>query len=203
MLFDLHVHQEKHSLDSKLNIVNAIEDAKALGLTGLCITEHDDLGFKKYANELSIKHNIMIIVGVEIFTLDGDLLCYGINELPKKRWSAQETIDYVKNRGGVCIAAHPYRNNNRGLKDKLYDVKNLDAIEGYNGRTSLDENIKAIKAAKDLNIPITGGSDAHTIGEVGNYLTKFHKVIKSETDFIEAIKSGAFIPYKVKNIKTA
>ncbi len=203
MLFDLHVHQDKHSLDSKLNIVSAINDAKSLGLSGLCITDHDDLGLREEASRLSKEHGITLIVGVEIFTLDGDLLCYGIDEIPNERLSAQETINFVKERGGVCIAAHPYRNNNRGIADKLYDLYDLDGVEGYNGRTNLEENLKAVKAAKDLNIPITGGSDAHSIGEVGNYVTKFDETIQSELDFINAIKSRHFKAVNIKRITSS
>ena len=202
MLFDLHIHQDKHSSDSKLNILDAIKDAKALNLDGICITDHDDLGLRGYTGELSKEYNLLIISGVEIYTLDGDLLCYGIDELPDERMSAQDTIDYVHKRGGVCIAAHPYRHNNRGLGDKLYQVQGLDAIEGLNGRTDVLSNLKSVEVAKELNIPITGGSDAHSKGEIGSYITRFNKKIINEKDFIDAIKSGEFEPVSLKEFET-
>lgn len=202
MLLDLHVHQDKHSLDSKLNIVDAINDAKDLNLEGICITDHDDLGFRDHVKVLSKEHNFLIIAGVEINTLDGDLLCFGIDKMPKMRMDAQETIDFVHKHGGVCIAAHPYRHNNRGFKDKLYELKDLDAVEGYNGRTDVISNLRAVDAAKELNIPITGSSDAHSAGEIGKYATYFEKEILNEKDFIDAIRGGEFYPVSLETIIT-
>lgn len=192
MIFDIHVHQNRHSSDSQMDIYKGIEYAKTIGLDGICITDHDNLGLRPLAEKLSKDSGIQIIVGVEIYTLDGDLLCYGIDEIPKERLSAQATIDFVRERGGVCIAAHPYRHNRRGLEDVLYDVKGLSGIEGYNGRTKTEDNMKAVHVAKTLNIPVSGGSDAHTVGELGNFVTVFDRPIESESGFVEAIRAGAF-----------
>lgn len=192
MIFDLHVHQDRHSLDSKMDIYKGIEYAKKVGLDGICITDHDDLGLRPLARELSEESGIQIIVGVEIFTLDGDLLCYGIDKMPDERLSAQETIEFVREQGGVCIAAHPYRHNRRGLEDVLFEVEGLSAIEGYNGRTKAEDNLRAVNAAKQMNIPITGGSDAHTVEELGTCVTVFEEAIHSEEKFIEQLKAGRF-----------
>lgn len=198
MLFDLHVHQSEHSADSILSLEQAVIDAKNKGLDGICITDHDDLGLREDARLLSLKHGITIIVGVEIYTSDGDLLCFGIDELPE-RMSAEKTIDFVHERGGICIAAHPYRHNNRGVKDLLYKL-DLDAIEAFNGRTMYDDNMKAYHVADTLGIPVTGGSDAHTPGEIGNYVTEFPNAIYNEIDFIQAIKVGDFEPVSLNNL---
>lgn len=199
MLLDLHIHQNRHSADSRLDILDAIKDAKALNLDGICITDHDSLGLKPFAKELSKSEGLLVIVGVEIYTLDGDILCYGVNDLPKKRLSAQETIDYVHAQGGVCIAAHPYRKNNRGLGEKIFTLEGLDAIEVYNGRTLDRNNAMAYETAQLLKIPSVGGSDAHSIGEIGNYCTYFEDTIESEIDFINAIKSSVYKPVTLKN----
>ena len=195
MLFDLHIHQNKHSLDSKLDISDAIEEAKTKGLDGICITDHDDLGLRPYAKSLTEKHDFLVIVGVEIYTLDGDILCYGIDDLPETRLSAEETIAYVHERGGVCIAAHPYRHNNRGVKDLIKSLK-LDAIEVYNGRTDEASNEKAFKDAFEYDVPMTASSDAHSDGEIGKYITVFEDPIHSEKDFLNAIKLGRMRPHK-------
>jgi len=201
MIFDLHIHQEANSNDSKLNIEEVIKDAKAVGLDGVCITDHDDLGLRPYAEELSRKYDLTIIVGVEIFTLDGDLLCYGIDEMPKERMSAKDTIDFVHKRGGICIAAHPYRHNNRGLKD-LITTLNLDAVEAFNGRTDAYSNQKALEFSLLQGLPVTGGSDAHSVGEIGNFATQFDQPIACEADFIAAVKSKHFRPISLTGLNT-
>ncbi|MBN2898470.1 MAG: PHP domain-containing protein [Clostridia bacterium] len=192
MIFDMHVHQNRHSSDSRLDIYEGVEYAKSLGLDGICVTDHDNLGLKSLAAELTKNSGIHVIVGVEIYTLDGDLLCYGIDEMPEKRMSAQETIDYVNARGGVCVAAHPFRDNRRGLEEVLYQVNGLAALEGYNGRTKPEDNFKSISTADSLALPICGGSDAHTVEEIGNFVTVFEDAITSEADLIAALRSGRF-----------
>lgn len=202
MLFDLHIHQSLHSSDSRLLLEQAVIDAKEAGLDGICITDHDDLGLRPLAEKLSEQYDLKIFVGVEIYTLDGDILCYGIDEMPAERLSAQETIEYVHQRDGVCIAAHPYRHNNRGVKD-LIRTLNLDAIEVYNGRTDSASNEKALLVAENLNIPMTASSDAHTPGEVGKFVTSFDYDINTESDFLNAIRNGHMKPYEYKRQRTA
>jgi len=194
MIIDMHIHQKLNSSDSQLDLFNAIDIAKQRGLDGICITDHDDLGLRTMAETVSKETGFKVFVGVEIYTLDGDLLCFGIDEMPPERLSAQETIDFVNARGGTTIAAHPYRMNNRGLGDVIADVKGLGAVEAFNGRTDEFSNLKALKLAQGVRLPICGGSDSHTDMEVGNFATKFHHVINSETDMIRAIQNGMMEP---------
>lgn len=208
MIIDMHIHQKLNSSDSKLDLFEAIQVAKTRGLDAICITDHDDLGLKPMAETVSRETGFPVYVGVEIYTLDGDLLCFGIDEMPEQRMSAQETIDYVNERGGVTIAAHPYRNNNRGLGDVIAEVKGLGAIEAFNGRTDSFSNLKARNLAFALNMPLSGGSDAHTDGEVGHYATKFNTPVNSEADLISAIRNGLIEPIsmtgrEMQSIETA
>jgi predicted metal-dependent phosphoesterase TrpH len=194
MIIDMHIHEMNGSSDSQLSIEAAINEAEEKNIDGLCFTDHDSLYLRKHIKKYQKTTKVLLIVGVEIYTLDGDLLCYGLDELPKERMSAKETIDFVHKRGGVCIAAHPYRNNNRGLKDKIVTLENLDAIEVLNGRTlPLNNNIAYQKSMKN-KLRQCGGSDAHQVGEIGKMVTHFNTEIRHELDLINAIKSGQFYP---------
>ena len=203
MIMDLHIHERSNSLDSKIDLDQIVREAKDKGLDGICITDHDALGLREKQDDLMKKYDFLIIIGVEIYTLDGDLLCFGIDEMPKKRLSAQDTLDFVHKRGGVCIAAHPYRKNNRGLNDRLYTIKGLDAIEVMNGRTDFVNNQKALEVAKALKITMTGGSDTHQSGEVGTYVTRFDQAIRSERDFLDALRKGQCRYDYIKETRTA
>jgi predicted metal-dependent phosphoesterase TrpH len=156
------------------------------------------LYLRKHIKEYQGRTNVLLIVGVEIYTLDGDLLCYGIDELPPKRMGAKETIEFVHKRGGVCIAAHPYRNNNRGLRDKIVNLEALDAIEVLNGRTLPVNNQMAYTKASQKTLRQCGGSDAHQVGEIGKMVTHFNSKIKNELDFLNAIRSGQFYPLNLE-----
>lgn len=208
MIIDMHIHQRLNSSDSKLDLFEAINVAKNRGLDAICITDHDDLGLRPMAKTISKETGFPVFVGVEIYTLDGDLLCFGIDEMPKERLSAQETIDFVNERGGVTIAAHPYRHNNRGLGDHIARVRGLGAVEAFNGRTDTLSNLKARSIARDLNLPQSGGSDSHTDMEVGNFATAFTVPVKTEEDLVLAIKQGHIEPVslmglEMDNIETA
>lgn len=194
MIVDIHVHEMNGSSDSKLNIEDAIKIAEQNGIDGICITDHDSLYWRNRIEKYQKNTDVLLIVGVEIYTLDGDILCFGINEIPENRISAKDTIDYVHERGGVCIAAHPYRNNKRGLGDKIFELKELDAVEAFNGRTKLVNNCKCYNLSLEKRLNLCGGSDSHTSEEVGNTVTKFENSFSTEYEFIEAIKIGNYYP---------
>lgn len=194
MIFDLHIHEATHSDDSSILLFEIVEEAKRKGLDGICITDHESNGLKANAMAVSQATSFPIVVGIEILTTDGDLLVFGVHEFPENQVTAQELIDWTYARGGVCIAAHPYRQNNRGLEDHLMQVNGMTAIEGVNGRTPRVENQKAVYTAEKLWLPMTGGSDAHLIHEVGTVATRFEVKIHTERDLVEALKSGQYEP---------
>ena len=42
-------------------------------------------------------------MGIEFFSLQGDIVALGIEEYPKERVDAQKFIDIVKEQGGICL----------------------------------------------------------------------------------------------------
>ena len=206
MKFDLHIHESKHSKDSRLDLEQIVQEAKAFGLDGIAITDHDVLGLREQARFLSALHDLMIFVGVEVATTQGDILVFGVDELPSAkeadRLAPQVLIDYVNERGGATIAAHPYRDNGRGLGDSIFALSGLTAIEGYNGRTSSNHNAQAMEAALKLGVPVTGGSDAHKPGEVGAYATQVDAAVHTEKDLIRALKLGQCHPVSLRSLPT-
>ena len=58
-------------------------------------------------------------MGIEFYSLQGDIIAYGIDDYPRERISAQAFIDLVREQGGVCYSAHPFRNNRRGMEEHL------------------------------------------------------------------------------------
>ena len=128
MFIDLHMHEKRHSLDSHLLLEEMVELAKKRNLDAICITDHDSMGLREYAREYSEKTGFPIFVGIEFYSLQGDILAFGIEEYPKERISAQEFIDMVHAHGGVVISAHPFRHNRRGLEDNLDTLRGVDVM---------------------------------------------------------------------------
>ena len=90
---------------------------KEKGLGALCITDHDSMGLKEFAAEYSEKTGFPIFVGIEFYSLQGDIVAFGIEDYPKERIPAQEFVDLVQAQGGMCFSAHPFRNNGREPED--------------------------------------------------------------------------------------
>ena len=49
MLVDMHLHESTYSSDSKMTLAEIVSDAKAKGLDGVCITDHDSMGLRERA----------------------------------------------------------------------------------------------------------------------------------------------------------
>jgi len=195
MKIDLHFHTKQNSPCSMIDIEEGIRYAKSIHLDGICITDHDVFASRKEAMALQEKYGLLVIVGTEILTVEGDLLCFGLDEIPKEMVPAQSLIDRINELGGACIAAHPYRENNRGMGEHLNRMKGLHAIEAFNGNTKKENNLKAARMASALGIPCTGGSDAHKRDRIGIFATRFFTPIKNEEDLIRAIRLGEIEPY--------
>lgn len=194
MFIDTHMHEMTYSKDSFLGLDVMVQIAKQKGLGGICITDHDNMGFKDYAAEYTERTGFPVFVGIEFFSLQGDIVAFGIEDYPKERVSAQEFIDLVKTQGGVCFAAHPFRNNNRGLEENLRFVKGLDGLEVLNGSTSPDACVKAAIYAGELNLFTLGSSDCHVPEKVGVCATYFPEEVRTMREFLTAFKKGEMKP---------
>ena len=96
MFIDLHLHESAYSPDSQMTLDELVQAAREKGLGAVCITDHDSMGLTEYAKEYSREHQYPVLVGVEFFSLWGDITAFGIDAIPDHRIGAQEFIDYVK-----------------------------------------------------------------------------------------------------------
>lgn len=194
MLIDLHMHEKTCSPDSHLSLAEMVARARTLGLDALCVTDHDSMGLREAAAAYSRAVRFPIFVGIEFYSLQGDIVAFGIREYPSARVSAQEFIDCVRAQGGVCFAAHPFRDNHRGLAENLSAVRGLSGVEVLNGSTLPADNQRAADWAIGLGLPLLGASDCHIVEKLGVYATYFPDRITSEAELCEALRAGACAP---------
>ncbi|NQW23160.1 MAG: PHP domain-containing protein [SAR202 cluster bacterium] len=217
-LFDLHIHTTKGSSDSSLTPEDLILEADRLGLRGLCLTEHsgpwDRHEFKKFAS----LHNVVLIRAMEVETDMGHMLAFGMDSYQAGYNKAAQLRKAATAAGGFVVSAHPFRgvlsngsSRSRALiyqsiPDPLPEVpedaldhplfKLADAVEVANGGTVDRENDFAMQVAGLLKLPVTGGSDAHSVHGLGKFLTEFHDEVTNETEFLKALHSKQFHPMK-------
>ena len=196
MLIDMHMHERTFSADSVLRLEDMVAAARRLGLDAICITDHDSMGLKGVAEEYARRVGFPIFVGVEYYSLQGDILAFGIDDFPSARIPAQAFIDGVHRQGGVCCAAHPFRSNNRGLAAHLLTVQGLDGIEGFNGSTTYEANCEALRVCEERGIQATGASDCHVMEKIGVYATCMPCEVSTLDQFVAAFKRGGCYPVR-------
>ena len=89
MFIDLHMHEMRNSGDSFLPLEEIVEIAKKKGLDAICITDHDSMDIRDFAQEYSRKTGFPIFVGIEFYSLQGDIIAYGVRDYPRERVSAR------------------------------------------------------------------------------------------------------------------
>lgn len=190
---DLHVHSKysgDNDADPEETVIRAIES----GLQGVAFTEHYYYGASEQAEVLKEKYGsrILIVRGVEFSTDEGHCLIFGVDtdKLGIKHAPVADVIRFVSASGGVVIPSHPYRPGT-SLGDLVQSVTGITGLEGYNGANMYAFNARAIKAAKALQIPYTGGSDAHEPREVGSCYTEFRHAVTFD-NFIDSLKAGNY-----------
>ena len=206
MLIDLHTHSYPKSDDSFAGIDDLIERAKALGLDGICLTEHDFFWSTDEVRELSRRHEFLVLPGCEINTDTGHAIVFGLDQYVFGLHKPDFLRNEVRRRDGVMIAAHPYRRRfledpgwkpevrremlERAGADEFFEF--CDAIEGINGRGTPVQNRFAQDRGDRLGTRMTGGSDAHRVEQLGTAATRFEERITGLGARIRELRAGRF-----------
>jgi predicted metal-dependent phosphoesterase TrpH len=192
MKFDLHMHTRRYSPDSIIDPHQLIRQAKAVGLDGIVITEHDRLWPEHELDELrALQPDLVILAGVEISGRGGDMLCYGVKDLSNLRRGVpwRDLVAEVRRQGGAVVAAHPYRWGQDFDALLLEEAVTLDGVEVMSN--NMDNALRRATAKFTERHPeyaTLGNSDAHEIGVVGCCRTEFGMPVRSLEDLVRAIR---------------
>ncbi len=194
IIADLHIHTcYSDGIDPPEAIVKA---SQSRGIHVIAITDHDTVRGYHRLRELGLLTNTQIVVipGIEITTREGHVLGLGVDTEPPFRVkpSAVEAIEWIHSAGGIAIAAHPFGCAGFlpcGFTKKQETLRLFDGIEAVNGRTLPRGNKLALELARSLGKPITCGSDAHRVEEVGTaYIIVEDDIVDPSTEPIEIVR---------------
>jgi len=187
MKLDLHIHSG-YSKDASASAAEIVRRCKSLGLDGLAITDHNEIKGSLEAFAIAASEGVVVVRGMEVSAIEGHVLALGVRQPIPRGLSVPETVEKIRLAGGVAIAAHPSRfPSGMGLK-RARDM-DFDGIEVLNGGSSRRSNERAKIVAEHRGLPMTAGSDAHGIEQLGKAWTVIESA-SNEDDVIQAISQG-------------
>jgi predicted metal-dependent phosphoesterase TrpH len=189
VLIDLHTHTRVHSACSALTPDALVRAAKARGLDGVCITEHDALWQLEDIEHLARELDFLVLRGIEVTTEVGHVLTYGAHSFQPRMATLAELRHIVRDDGALMFLAHPGRSYG-ALPEDLASF--FDSVEAMNGTEGMLQNDNAATLARAFALPGIGGSDAHSVREAAVCATEFHAPITDEASFVTALRSGAY-----------
>ena len=215
--YELHSHTNAASLCSIVEPEEYIQFYINKGYSGMVITDHFyhgntsvnrrlpwDVFIDEYcegyykAKREGDKHGFTVLFGFEQKFTDGtdEYIVLGISpEWLKNHPEIRDMkripfFDTIKKAGGFVIQAHPFRVRYY-VSDIRLALDYVDAIEVLNLGDEDDYSRRAYEYAKNLGLPMTGGTDIHSIenrDEVSG--VALEKRIDTVEELIEEIKSG-------------
>lgn len=186
---DLHVHSA-HSPDSSLRLEEIVGQLPEAGLRGFALTDHNTVAGHRELALLAARHpELFLVPGVEVSTLEGHLLVYGVGDLPPIHRPVTETIAWVEEHGGIPVLAHPFRFSH-GVGRAVAMEAHVPAVESVNGHNSARANANARSVAAHRKLGATGGSDAHVARDLGRAYTDFPGSASTPRELLDALASG-------------
>lgn len=195
--FDLHMHSF-HSADAAAAPEELIAVARARGLSGIAITDHDSCEAHEELRRSGLERedglpgdDFLVVPGMEVSTAEGHLLCIG-TILPVMRGEpAAKVVAAIHERGGVAIPAHPYDRWRAGIHEAVLDTLPVEALEVFNAAvTNRKYNQRAFDYAQKRGLSMTAGSDAHHASAVGVSVTEFEMESLCVADLLAALRQG-------------
>jgi predicted metal-dependent phosphoesterase TrpH len=186
---DFHIHTH-YSADSNLKPEEILKAAKTKSLDVIGVVDHGEIKGGLEVEKLAVDQKIIVFPGEEIYTKEGEIIAFGIKKRIPEGLGLIETSKIVKKQGGFLIVPHPFDTFRRGLKSSAYKIiKYIDAVEGFNARSLFSKfNEKAKTFAKENDLPIIAGSDAHFANEIGTGITLINSK-PNKPGIINAIKN--------------
>nr|AIE90183.1 phosphotransferase domain-containing protein [uncultured marine thaumarchaeote AD1000_01_A07] len=202
--------------DCNVTISKQLEQAHAVGLDVLFVTNHNTIDGYKQMLEYKKNHqkfDTLNVYPAEEVTTNNEshVLIYGLNHSIKSGLSLHEVLDEAKKQDAVTVAPHPFSLLDALREDSTY----CDLFEVFNSsNVDVYSNLKAKNFAKEKGLHVVVGSDSHvqsTIGRSTNLIhsenkldsvidaMKHHKITIEKTAYVQPKEALEHIRYKIEN----
>ncbi len=188
--YETHLHTKEGSRCAIATGAEQVRSYYEAGYAGIIVTDHffngnttvpEDLPWEERVNLYCLgyenakkegdKLGMDVFFGIESGFQGTDFLIYGLGKdwlLANSdilSWSMEEQYKHVKADGGWVVHAHPFREA-WYIQEVRLVPKFMDAVEVINrGNNAIDPiyNKQAYDYAKNLGVPMTSGSDVHSV----------------------------------------
>jgi predicted metal-dependent phosphoesterase TrpH len=186
---DLHVHTA-YSEDCWVPLEAVVEAVLNGPIDAIAVMDHDEI---EGALELADQAPFPVIVGEEIASQQGEIAGLFLSEWIPPGLSAPETIDRIKEQGGLVYVPHPVAwdvPSAVGRRNLEAIIDRVDIIEGFNSRILRQaDNLAAQEIARQHSIPLAAGSDAHFAREIGRAGVELEAFTGPE-EFLNRLRTG-------------
>jgi predicted metal-dependent phosphoesterase TrpH len=186
--FDVHMHTH-YSYDCLVTPKSLVKNSIDAGLSTIIVTDHNTITGALKTREIGIERGLSVFIGSEVKTEFGDVIGFFLKEkIRTRRFS--KVINEIKGQGGIVYLPHPYI---RSTNLSKMDLSVFDVIEEYNGRCSREENSRSKNLGESLKVPTLGGSDSHTVPELGTVQNSTESSIQTEEELRKVILNSQSI----------
>ncbi len=192
---DFHIHS-RYSFDCATTFEQIISSCQRRGINCIAVADHAVADGAIKLREIA---PFKVIVAEEALTPLGEIMGMFLKRTIPSPLSVEETLNEIKAQGGLVCIPHPFDKlrgaalGDSGLREVL---PHIDVIEAFNSRSILPgTSARALKFAREHNIPATAGSDAHIPEEIGNAYVEMPD-FTDERDFLQSLSRGKIIGYR-------
>jgi predicted metal-dependent phosphoesterase TrpH len=185
---DMHCHTCV-SFDCLSRPEDLVRTARARGLDRLVVTDHNEI---RGALRLREMDPDLVIVGEEVKTRERvDVIGIFLDEVIPRGTPARETCERIHAQGGVVYIPHPFDTHRAGGGRLLEELAPwIDVVEAHNARSSRERNLQAERWARERDLPVGAGSDAHTLREIGRGFAEVPPFDPERDSFLAALRRG-------------
>ncbi|MDR3139847.1 MAG: PHP domain-containing protein [Treponema sp.] len=224
-LYETHLHTSQSSACGETPGHEYISRYKALGYTGIIITDHfyrgntvadRSLPWEKWvdrfcrgfedAREAGARQGLDVFFGWEETFEGDDYLVYGLDRQwllkhpEAASWTRAEQYQWVSHFGGCVVQAHPFRQHY--YIDCIHlSPEWVHAVEAANaGNNEQSYDALAKRYAEKLGLPVTAGSDIHRLADVKEgtaFGVYLDKKMETIADYVEAVKTGTIAGLRI------
>lgn len=189
MKIDLHVHTA-YSEDCWVPLEAVIEAVRKSQVDAIAVTDHDQI---EGALRLAEMAPFPVIVGEEINTQRGEVSGLFLRDWIPPGLSLQETMARIRKQDGLVYVPHPLaRDVPTALRRRYLQaiIEQVDILEVFNARILRQaDNVGAQEIARQRDIPMAAGSDAHFTREIGRAGVELEDFATPE-EFLQNLRRG-------------